>query len=177
MRRSRQTTAAHPETDPTVPLIASVLAIALAGCNTVGGFAGAAAGIASGAATTNPAVGYGVSVGVAVAVDVTTKYLFRTWHQAEQDQIAAQIGRMKPGDIEPWKIQHPVPYENEHGEVEVVRILASPLALCKEALFSVIDGEGAKQTRQWFVVTACRQDEAWKWAVAEPAVDRWGSLQ
>lgn len=165
------------KTDPALPLIASLLAVTLAGCNTVGGFAGAAAGIASGAATTNPAVAYGVSVGVAVAVDVTAKYVFRTWHQAEQDQIAAQIGRMRPGSVERWQIKHPIPYENEQGEVEVVRILASPLALCKEALFSVVDGEGAKQTRQWFVVTACRQDEAWKWAVAEPAVDRWGSLQ
>ncbi|MDS4060100.1 MAG: hypothetical protein RKP73_16235 [Candidatus Contendobacter sp.] len=177
MRRSRKATAAHSKIDPTAPLIVGLLAIILTGCNTIGGFAGAAAGIASGAATTNPAVGYGVSVGVAVAVDVTAKYVFRTWHQAEQDQIAAQIGRMKLGDIEPWKIQHPVPYENEHGEVEVVRILASPLALCKEALFSVVDGEGNKQTRQWFVVTACRRDKRWKWAVAEPAVGRWGSLQ
>lgn len=177
MTRPHKVTVSTSETDPSTPLIASLLLVALAGCNTVGGFAGAAAGIASGAATTNPAVGYGVSIGVAVAVDVTTKYIFRTWHQAEQDQIAARIGRLKPGDIQPWKIQHPVPYENEHGEVEVIRILSTPLTLCKEALFSVIDGEGDQQTRQWFVVTACRQDNTWKWAVAEPAVARWGSLQ
>ncbi len=177
MKRSRKVTATPSKIDPTAPLVASLLAVVLTGCNSVGGFAGAAAGIASGAATTNPAVGYGVSIGVAVVVDATTKYVLRIWHQAEQDQIAAQIGRMKPGDIEAWKIQHPVPYENEHGEIEVVRILASPLALCKEALFSVVDGEGDKQTRQWFVVTACRQGKTWKWAVAEPAVGRWGSLQ
>ncbi|MEI2769713.1 MAG: hypothetical protein V9G98_02895 [Candidatus Competibacter sp.] len=177
MIRRRKLTGSTMETNPSTLLIASLLAVGLVGCNTVGGFAGAAAGIASGTATTNPAVGYGVSVGVAVAVDATSKYIFRTWHQAEQDQIAAQIGRLKPGVIERWKIQHPVPYENEHGEVEMVRVLSSPLALCKEALFSVVSDEGGKRTRQWFVVTACRQDNAWKWAVAEPAVARWGSLQ
>jgi hypothetical protein len=177
MIQRRKLTGSTAETNPSVLLIASLLTVGLVGCNTIGGFAGAAAGIASGTATTNPAVGYGVSVGVAVAVDATTQYIFRTWHQAEQDQIAAQIGRLKPGVIAPWKIQHPVPYENEHGEVEVVRILSSPLAICKEALFSVVSDEGGKRTRQWFVVTACRQDNAWKWAVAEPAVARWGSLQ
>lgn len=157
--------------------LASLAVIALAGCNTVGGFAGAAAGIATGAATTNPAVGYGVGIGVKAAVDATGKYVFRKWQQAEQDEIAGLIGRMNPGDIQAWRIQHSIPYGNEHGEVRTIRVLRTPLAFCKEALFSVVDGEGQQQTRQWFLTTACRQGAAWKWATAEPTVTRWGSLQ
>jgi len=39
--------------------------------------------------------------------------------------------------------------------------------------------EGAVEAvrRQWLLTTACRQGEAWKWAAAEPATERWGSLQ
>ena len=32
------------------------------------------------------------------------------------------------------------------------------------------------RARQWFVTSACRQTEGWKWAAAEPATERWGSL-
>jgi len=157
--------------------VAGLLAIALVGCNTVGGFAGATAGIATGAATTNPAVGYSVGIGVKAAADATGKYVFRKWQQAEQDQIAALVGRMNEGDARPWRIQHAIPYGNGHGEVRVARVIHTPLALCKEALFSVIEGKGKNQTRKWFLATACQQANTWKWAVAEPAVPRWGSLQ
>ncbi|MFZ1492550.1 MAG: hypothetical protein WAU60_03965 [Candidatus Competibacter denitrificans] len=157
-------------------LVASLLTLGLVGCNSVGGFAGAATGIATGAATTNPAVGYGVGIGVKAAVDATGKYVFRKWQQAEQDAIAALIGPMQPGEIQSWQTQHSIPYGNEHGELQVIRVFRTPLAPCKEVLFSVIEGKGKKQQRQWFVATACRQTTAWKWAVAEPAVARWGSL-
>ena len=30
---------------------------------------------------------------------------------------------------------------------------------------------------RWFVASACRQAGGWKWAAAEPATERWGSLQ
>lgn len=156
--------------------LALSLLMFLTGCNTVGGFAGAATGIATGAATTNPAVAYGVGIGVKAAIDATGKYVFRKWQQAEQDEIAALIGRMNPGEIKPWKIQHPIPYGNEHGELQITRVFRTPLATCKEALFSVIEGEDKKPKRQWFLAMACQQTHAWKWATAEPAVARWGSL-
>ena len=163
-------------THPAYGLAAGLLALSLVGCNTIGGFAGAATGIATGAATTNPAVGYGVGIGVKAAVDATGKYVFRKWQQAEQDAIAALVGPLQPGTIRPWQIQHSIPYGNERGELQVIRVFHTPLASCKEVLFSVIEGKGNKQKRQWFVATACQQNTAWKWAVAEPAVARWGSL-
>ncbi|CAN5467852.1 hypothetical protein BH11PSE9_BH11PSE9_27500 [soil metagenome] len=45
-------------------------------------------------------------------------------------------------------------------------------------MFSVIDGKPDAPLRQRFIMQMCRQSEGeWKWAVAEPAVARWGHLQ
>ncbi|HUM92804.1 MAG TPA: hypothetical protein PLM32_15770, partial [Candidatus Competibacter sp.] len=63
MIRRRKLTGSTMETNPSTLLIASLLAVGLVGCNTIGGVAGAAAGIASGTATTNPAAGPGVRAG------------------------------------------------------------------------------------------------------------------
>ncbi|AMO99320.1 hypothetical protein CAter282_1434 [Collimonas arenae] len=154
-----------------------VAALALSGCNSIGGFAGAAAGVASGAVTSNPAVGYAIGIGVQAATDATTKYIFRNWQKAEQDEIAAIIGNLEIGQSRRWAIVHQVSYGNEHGEVRVTRLIDTPLVLCKEAIMSVDTGEGAQLKRAWYVTSACRSDDVWKWAAAEPAVERWGSLQ
>ncbi|EHP42102.1 hypothetical protein OR16_15787 [Cupriavidus basilensis OR16] len=157
-------------------VIAPVLAAALAtGCASVGDLTGAVAGVATGAVTANPALAAGAAIGVAAATDAGTKYVMRNWHQAEQDSIAATIGAMPVDEQHRWEIRHPLPYANEHGWVRVVRVIRTPLAQCREALFSVDDDN--KQQRAWFLVTACRQPSGWKWAVAEPAVPRWGNLQ
>ncbi|RZT29042.1 hypothetical protein [Cupriavidus agavae] len=150
-----------------------IVAAALSGCSSVGDVAGAVAGVAAGTASANPAVAIGVAIGVKAATDATAKYVFRTWHTAEQDSIAAIIGTTPPGTAAPWEIRHRIPYENRQGTVRVVREIRSALADCREALFSV---EEDKETR-WFQVVACRQETGWKWASAEPAVPRWGSLQ
>nr|WP_304360388.1 hypothetical protein [Collimonas fungivorans] len=152
-------------------------AVMLSGCNSIGGFAGAAAGVASGAVTSNPAVGYAIGIGVQAATDATTKYVFRNWQKAEQDEIAAIVGQLDVGQARNWAIVHQIAYGNEHGEVRVTRLIDTPLALCKEVLLSVDSGEGAQQKRAWYTASACRSDDVWKWAVAEPAVERWGGLQ
>ena len=74
-------------------------------------------------------------------------------------------------------IKHTVPIDDEHGSLRVVRTIDSPLALCKEVVFSVDEGEGDKRKRTRFTTSICKQAEAWKWASAEPAVERWGFLQ
>lgn len=148
-----------------------------AGCSGIGGYAGAAAGIASSAVTANPAVGYGIGIGVKAGTDAALKRFFRNWQQAEQDEIATLIGRLAEGDSHPWSIRHPLPYGNEQGELRVTRVIKTPLVVCKEALFSVVEGEGEKRVDAWYTVTACPQTSQWKWAVAEPAVSRWGFLQ
>lgn len=152
-------------------------ALALSGCNSIGGFAGAAAGVASGAVTSNPAVGYAVGIGVQAATDATTKYIFRNWQKGEQDEIAAVVGNLDVGHASRWAIVHQIPYANEHGEVRVVRLIDTPLALCKEVIMSVDSGEGDQLKRGWYTGSACRSNDIWRWAVAEPAVERWGSLQ
>lgn len=154
-----------------------IAAAGLSGCSSIGGFAGAAAGVASGAVTSNPAVGYAIGLSVQAATDATTKYVFRNWQKAEQDEIAAVIGNLEVGQSHNWAIVHSVNYGNEHGEVRVTRLIDTPLALCKEVIFSVDTGDGPTLQRAWYVTTACRSDDVWKWAAAEPAAERWGSLQ
>jgi hypothetical protein len=158
------------------PLLLAAAAI-LSGCSSIGGFAGAAAGIASGAVTSNPAVGYAIGVGVQSATDATIKYVFRNWQKAEQDEIAAVIGNLEVGQSRRWEIVHLISYSNEHGEAYVTGLIDTPLALCKEVMLSVDTGEGVQFKRAWYTGSACRRNDAWKWAVAEPAVERWGSLQ
>jgi hypothetical protein len=74
-------------------------------------------------------------------------------------------------------VRHDLPIGNERGEVRVLRDIDTPLARCKEVLFSVESGKAAESDRQWFLASACRQGARWKWATAEPATERWTSLQ
>lgn len=150
---------------------------ALAGCNTIGGLAGAAAGIATGSFTANPAVALGVGIGVQVATDEASRYVARTWHAGEQDAIASVAGSLDEGGTAPWAIKHAVPIGNAHGDVRIVRVISTPLTVCKEALFSVVEGKADKRSTTWFTTQVCQQGQQWRWAAAEPAVDRWGTLQ
>jgi hypothetical protein len=56
-------------------------------------------------------------------------------------------------------------------------VIATPLASCKELVFSVDSGNGADFRREWYATQVCQNGQHWKWALAEPAVERWGSLQ
>lgn len=101
-------------------------------------------------------------------------YFARKRQQAEQDAIAGEVATMQEGDQRPWKIEHDIPIGNEHGTVQVVRAFATPLTLCKEFVFSVEHDDG---TRQLYATQACDDGDRWKWALAEPAVERWDTLQ
>lgn len=157
--------------------LATVLAGSLAGCKTAGDLVAAAAGGASAVATANPAVGVAVGVGVQAATASAIKYVLRKRQQAEQEAIAGTVGTMKIGQTRSWEIRHDIPIGNEHGTVQVTRLIPNPLAICKEAVFSVIDGNGPAAPRAWYTTTVCRQQKLWEWAIAEPAVERWGYLQ
>lgn len=148
--------------------------LALAGCKSAGTIAGLVGGGAAGAATASPAVGYLVGLGVAVAADEAVRYYGRTRQQAEQDAIADAAGTLREGDAAPWRIRHDIPIGNEHGTVAVVRIVANPLADCREIVFSVEDPPAAPV---WFGSSICHRARRWKWAEAEPSVVRWGLLQ
>ncbi len=159
------------------PVLAlGLLAGLLAGCDAVRAapqIVGAGAAMITGAGTANPAVGLAVGLGVTAATDYAVKYYGRSRQRDTQDRIAAAAGPLPVGGRADWATDHTIPYGNERGEVNVVRVIDNPLAPCREIVFSVVDGEA----RQWFGAQICRQGEQWRWASAEPAVERWGALQ
>jgi hypothetical protein len=162
---------------PAATRLVPLILLLLCGCQFTGDLVSAGAGGASAAATANPLVGVAVGVGVNAGIDATFAYVGRKWQQAEQDAIANGAATMQPGEQRPWKVQHIIPIGNEHGEVAVVRVIATPLTLCKELVFSVESGHGAAKTRHWYTTDACRDGDRWKWSLAEPATERWGALQ
>ena len=149
----------------------------LGGCQFTGELVAAGAGGASAAATANPAVGIAVGVGVNAGIDAAFAYVARKRQQAEQDAIAATVATMQPGERRPWHIDHFIPVGNEHGDVAVVRDIPNALAPCKELVFSVESGRGPAARQRWYRTDACQDTRRWKWALAEPATERWGVLQ
>jgi hypothetical protein len=149
----------------------------VAGCSSVGDLAGAVTGTAAAAGSANPALGIAIGVGTRAVVDWGARRVTRRWHRTEQDAIAAVVAGTEVGETRPWQVRHDLPIGDGQGEVRVLRVIDTPLARCKEAAFSVVSGKGAEETRRWFVTSVCRQAEGWKWAAAEPATERWGSLQ
>ena len=147
------------------------------GCSSIGAASGAAAGVASGIVTSNPAVALGVGVAVQAATDEVVARYMRNMHQDQQDLMAALVGTMPVGETKPWSVNHTLPIENGHGQVRVTRAFSSALAVCKDFVFSVQDGDAPNAPETWFTASACQQDKGWKWATAEPAVARWGNLQ
>jgi hypothetical protein len=153
--------------------------LALSGCGSVltagtadlAGVAGA--GIAN-SVTDSAAAATAIGLGVASGASAGLQYAERKVHQAEQDSIANAAGPLTPGAVGPWKIVHDVPIEDdEHGELAVVRTVGNTNFTCKEIVFSV----DAAKDRAFYTATVCRDGEHWKWASAEPATERWGSLQ
>ena len=71
---------------------ARLLAIAgctclLAGCSSVGGFAGAASARGTSLATANPIVGISVGIGVKAAADQGMQYMAKRWQRDEHEAI------------------------------------------------------------------------------------------
>jgi hypothetical protein len=159
-----------------VILVPCILA-SLCGCRFGGDLVAAAAGGATGAATANPAVGIAVGVAVNSGIDAAFDYVGRKWHQGEQDALATEVATMRAGESRPWAVHHIVPIGNEHGEVEVTRDIVTPLTACKELVFSVQSGRGTRTSEEWYSTQVCQDGARWKWALAEPATERWGALQ
>jgi hypothetical protein len=154
-----------------------VLLLSLTACSTAGGIAGGLVGAATGAATMNPVVGYAVAVGVRAGTDSAVNYVMRERQNAEQTAIAEVAGPLPPGVVMPWAIEHSIPIGDEHGEVQVTRLISTQLAVCEEIVFSVAKHKDPQPNDPRYVATTCHQNDGWKWASAEPAVARWGFLQ
>jgi hypothetical protein len=146
----------------------------LGGCREAAELTALATGGAAGAATASPAVGFAVALGVQVAADEAYKRIGRGRQHAEQDAIAQAAAALPEGGTAPWRVRHTIPIGNESGEVQVVRLIANPLAECREIVFSVAD---PPRPPAWYATNICRDAHGWQWALAEPAVRRWGFLQ
>jgi hypothetical protein len=154
----------------------SAVVLVLAGCSSVGGFAGAAASLVTSVATANPIIGISVGIGVKAATEQGVQYIARRRQRSEHDAIVAVARDMPPGERGRWQHAHLVGSGVDRGEVRVVRVIDTPLATCKELLFSV-ERDGERPRVDWFTTTACKNGDVWQWAAVEPAVERWGNLQ
>ena len=175
-RSSRSIVASVIGFSPRVAVAALSISL-LGGCAAIGGFVGAATGIATSIVTSNPAIGLAAGIAAQAGTNEAVRTYSRRRQRGEQEAIASIVGDMKPGETREWQRDHAIGSGTDGGEVRVVRLIDTPLARCKELLFSHVRGEGEKTTRAWFTTTACERGGTWRWAAAEPAVERWGNLQ
>lgn len=156
-------------------LLPGCTSVLTSGTQEVAGIAGA--GIASSvtkSATAATAIGLGVAAGATAGL----QYAERRAHRFEQDRIAESAGTLSPGGVAPWSVSHSFPVEpDEHGQVAVVRTVGNGTIECKEIVFSVDTEADHKPQRAFYTATVCHDGARWKWASAEPATERWGSLQ
>ncbi len=164
-----------------LPLL--ICAGALSGCGSVltattsdvAGIAGA--GIA-GAVSKSPAAAAAIGLGIAAGASAGLAVVERDVHRAEQDRIAEAAGPLDPGAVGHWSVSHTIPIEDdEHGDLVVTRVVGAADFNCKEIVFSVDTTEKKVVQRAFYTATVCLDGAKWKWASAEPATARWGSLQ
>ena len=142
----------------------------------------AAAGITgsalANAVTSNGAVVAGIGLGVQAAAKAGLQYAERRVHRYEQLQIAAAAGPLPVGAVADWSVDHDVPIESdERGQVVVSRLIGAAPLNCKEIVFSVDKTEKGVVNRAFYTAAICNDGTRWRWATAEPATERWGSLQ
>jgi hypothetical protein len=160
---------------PIAPMLSGCGSLLTAGTADVAGVAGA--GIAN-AVTKSAAVATGIGLGVAAGANAGLQYAERRVHGHEQDRIAEVAGLLPPGVVGPWNVVHDVAIEpDEHGELVVTRTIGNGDFACRELVFSVESVRDHQPQRAFYTATVCRDGARWRWASAEPATERWGSLQ
>lgn len=126
----------------------------------------------------NAALTTGIGLGVQAVGRAGLQYAQRRVHHAAQNRIAAIAGPLPVGGIAAWSTDHSLPIEpNERGEVTVSRVISAGALDCKEIVFSVREGSDAEPRHAFYLAAVCRDGQAWRWASAEPATERWGALQ
>ncbi|TCH99772.1 hypothetical protein EJV46_03620 [Roseococcus sp. SYP-B2431] len=157
------------------PLLAGCGSLLGAGTETAAGVAGA--GIAT-AATSNATVAAGIGLGVSAGARAGLQYAQRRVHRNAQNAVAEAAGALRPGQVGAWSIRHSVPIESdEQGQVVVTRVIGNGAFACREIVFSVDKEERGEPRRSFYTAMICRDAARWRWASAEPATERWGSLQ
>lgn len=158
--------------------------LALSGCgsvlteatSTVAGVAGAATGAAI---TKNATVAAAIGLGVNSLAAEGLRYAERRVHKTEQDNIARVAGVLPINAVAAWSVRHDIPIEPDQGGYVVVSREFGALGFrCKEIVFSV-DEQTRRQglVRSFYTAHICQDGRTWRWASAEPATARWGSLQ
>lgn len=168
-----------------LPILALSLLLTLSGCTSlVSEGTGAAAGVAGVAIadqlTDNAALATGIGFGVQAAAKAGLQYAQRRTRGEEQDAIADAASRLGVGDVATWQVDHALPLEPDaEGKVTVSRLIGGMGLNCKEIVFSTVDkkAENPEAEQAFFVSTICEDGAVWRWASAEPATARWGSLQ
>jgi hypothetical protein len=131
--------------------------------------AGVAAGIAH--ATGSALVGTAAGIGAGIGIDAGIKYAQRRIHRNAQDAVAIAAGPLSVGQSARWNIDDWLPLTDRHGTVEIARSFGKAIP-CKDVVFDVDDDDDL------YVTTVCADKKGiWRWALAEPTVDRWGTLQ
>ncbi len=157
------------------PLVLAVLLPVLAGCVAAGpaiatlttagvaGSVGAGTGSAALAIATGFAVSYGAEQGV--------EYVERRIAAQTQTAIAAAAAPLADGHSTGWQVAKRLPFGDNAGTVEVARSFGDKIP-CKEIVFTVAGDHDV------YTSTICRNDQgAWRWALGDPSVNRWGYLQ
>jgi hypothetical protein len=140
--------------------------------------AGVGGAAAAHAVTKNATVTTAIGLGVTSIALSGLQSEERAVHGVEQDQIAEAAGDLPIDTVGTWSVTHIVPIESDQrGEVVVSRDVGTPDLQCREIVFSVDTMEDHKPSRAFYTATICRDGGQWKWASAEPATARWGSLQ
>lgn len=165
----------------------SVFALAFcltaSGCGSLfneGAVAGAGVGgaVLASKVTRNATVASGIGLGVLAGAEVGAKYVEKNTHRDQQDGIAAAAGPLAPGEVAQWNSHHLIKLEpDQHGRVTVSRAISAAALDCKEIIFSVDSVQKKEPVSAFYVATICRDGQQWRWASAEPATERWGSLQ
>ncbi|CCD35314.1 hypothetical protein BKIR_c1_2876 [Candidatus Paraburkholderia kirkii UZHbot1] len=170
-------------------IITGVVACAsLTGCNALYSEGVTAGAVIAGAAvansvTSNAAVATDIGLGAVAAAKAGVQYTQRVIHTNTQDEIASAAGPLAVGPVAPWKVVHSVPIgDDEKGRVTVSRTISSGVLDCKEIVVFSVDRDATKDPpppadSAFYVASVCRDGNKWKWASAEPATPRWGSLQ
>lgn len=177
---------------PILPLVvfSTCVLASVGGCSSVltesaSAGAGITAAAVSRAFTKNGAITAGIGVGAQAVARAGVQYLEKRVHREEQAAIAAVAGPLAPGAVAPWSIAHRIPIEPDNeGEVTVSRVITTGASggrnvglICKEIVFSVDTNEDHLMQRAFYTAAICLDGAVWKWATAEPATERWGSLQ
>ncbi|HEX3970700.1 MAG TPA: hypothetical protein VHX19_05230 [Stellaceae bacterium] len=153
--------------------------LGLTGCGSSGAAVDSAVGSASTAgiaagitrATGSALVGTAAGIGAGIGIDVGIKYAEREIHRNAQDALAVAAGPLGVGQSARWNIDGWLPLTDRHGTVEVARSFGKAIP-CKDVVFTVDDDSNL------YITTVCADKQGnWRWALAEPAVDRWGALQ